>query len=166
MTVSESKDSDDFQSNLIRALKQISTNIAAGNQQSDRSASYSEGSSIDQLASALEKIIALLNKRQRSEDQLIELLEEANKKLDRRRPLAYTSAMLAEELNLNDSRKIDQMRNSGLLKGIKTGKGWIYPDASVDEFLSSCKGMDISSDENRRAAYIMINGRKDKRWER
>ena len=125
MTVSESKDSDDFQSNLIRALKQISTNIEAGNQQSDRSASYSEGSSIDQLASALEKIIALLNKRQRSEDQLIELLEEANKKLDRRRPLAYTSAMLAEELNLNDSRKIDQMRNSGLLKGIKTGKGWI-----------------------------------------
>lgn len=58
--------------------------------------------------------------------------------------LTYSTTDLAHELH-TDRNKIDSLRNAGLLRGIKIGKGYIYPEEEVKRFLNESLGSDLSN---------------------
>lgn len=58
--------------------------------------------------------------------------------------LSYSTTDLAHELH-TDRNKIDNLRKAGLLRGIKIGKGYIYPEEEVKRFLKENLGADVSN---------------------
>lgn len=48
--------------------------------------------------------------------------------------LTWSTSDLARELH-TDRNKIDNLRNAGLLHGIKIGKGFVFPEEEVKRFL-------------------------------
>ena len=60
--------------------------------------------------------------------------------------LSYSTTDLAHELH-TDRNKIDALRNAGLLRGIKIGKGYIYPEDEVKRFLDENLDSDVSNTE-------------------
>lgn len=71
--------------------------------------------------------------------------------------LAYTAEELAEAMSVADKRKIDEWRRNGLLRGIKTGKGWIYSRNEVAEFMTRYSGMDLSSPQAQQIALVQTS---------
>lgn len=41
---------------------------------------------------------------------------------------------------------VDRLRKNGLIAGIKLGKGFIFSDSEIQNFLSTYAGMDLSND--------------------
>lgn len=61
--------------------------------------------------------------------------------------LSYSTTDLARELH-TDRNKIDLLRNSGLIHGIKIGRGYIFPKQEVDRFLHDLLDQDLSNPES------------------
>lgn len=63
--------------------------------------------------------------------------------------LTYTTETLAQELNTNRN-KIDLLRNAGIFKGIKKGKGYIFSEAHIQKQLALLTEMeaDISTPQS------------------
>lgn len=62
------------------------------------------------------------------------------------RPLRMLSKPEAAEVLRVGIEQVDKFRNFGLLKGTKTGKGWVYSQAELLAFQADLLGCDISSD--------------------
>lgn len=114
-----------------------------------------------ELLDVLRSINRNLEERNRKIDICISALRSIDKNFEEQNKeiTVYTSGELAELLKTN-VKKVDILRQSGLLKGIKPGKNWCYRSDSVKEFLEQCNGMDLSSDDKRQAAFVSIKNRE------
>ena len=65
----------------------------------------------------------------------------------------YTTAEVAEMLDCN-VRRIGDMRRHGLLKGIRTGHGYVYAQTELEEWYRTFRGFDLSNTEKIRFAGI------------
>lgn len=58
----------------------------------------------------------------------------------------YTEKQVAELLKTN-TRTIGYLRKYGYLKGIKTGRSWIYSAFSLNMFFLNYDGLDLSNED-------------------
>ena len=65
----------------------------------------------------------------------------------------YTTVEVAEMLDC-DKRRIGDMRKHGLLKGIRTGHGYVYAQSELEEWYSTYRGFDLGNEEKIRLAGI------------
>lgn len=56
----------------------------------------------------------------------------------------YTTEELCELMH-RDRRYIKQLRDSGLLIGVKFGKGWLYRESDVNGMFERFKGQEINN---------------------
>lgn len=62
--------------------------------------------------------------------------------------LVYTTKELSLLLGYkNNTNKVDQLRRVGAIKAIKKGQGYIFTKYSVEEFLRTFDGTDLSNDK-------------------
>ncbi len=65
----------------------------------------------------------------------------------------YTTVEVAEMLDC-DKRRIGDMRKHGLLKGIRTGHGYVYTQSELEEWYRTYRGFDLGNEEKIRLAGI------------
>lgn len=87
-------------------------------------------------------------------DEITTRLDRIEQLLADQQKMAYTADELARRLSVQDPRKIAQWRQRGLLKGIRTGKGWIYPKQQVEIFLQKYAGQELTTPEAQAAAAV------------
>lgn len=84
-------------------------------------------------------------------NQVLEAIEELKELLTtkaRDEKLIYTTKELSVLLGYeNNTNKIDKLRRSGAIKAIKKGQGYIFTKYSVEEFLRTFDGTDLSNDK-------------------
>ena len=68
----------------------------------------------------------------------------------------YTGKELATMLHVSEVR-VAGWRQKGILKSVRTGKGFLYREDWIDEMMDSMVGYDISSDE---AVDLSLNLKK------
>ncbi len=56
-----------------------------------------------------------------------------------------TEREVAEKLKTNQ-RKISKLRKSGLIKGIKLSRHYVYQEKDIDEFFNDYLGKDLSAE--------------------
>ena len=69
-------------------------------------------------------------------------------------PLSYTTQQTSEQLHIHEE-KINTLRRLGVLKGIKKGKGYIFPKFILDKFLEDYLDKDITTEND------IINARNE-----
>lgn len=82
-------------------------------------------------------------------NQVLEAIEELKELLTtkaRDEKLIYTTKELSVLLGYkNNTNKVDQLRRVGAIKAIKRGQGYLFTKYSVEEFLRTFDGKDISN---------------------
>ena len=74
----------------------------------------------------------------------------------------YTEQEAAERTGF-DRHKFPLFRELGMIKGIKTGKGWRYREKDIDEFWETFNGSDMSNAEQIRLTATMWRMKKGSR---
>lgn len=74
----------------------------------------------------------------------------------------FTTVEVAEMFHCN-RRLIGIYQRCGALKGIRTGRGYVFSDKDIEEFYETYKGIDMTNIDNVRAAVKLKSTSAGKR---